>query len=1013
MALSLKGGIVPTLGASGGEERGLPADPWGRLKAWQTRLSEHFARLAATRLEAGWPVFALEHGLRAGEREALAQDVRACVSVGPDRSVSLPWIVYAAEIGYEYSGYEYWQTFESKTPGWQSSWRERIRARFGQFAKTYQGAEPDGDWANHFSIIAWPITHGILPRDLQRQLAELLFEASMSFREDTFSSAESLGRQLQSRATESSSRFRQFAENATLLGQITLALLLQQDAGEVLGSGTGAIIQADALARIVDDLNRERDAKQWLAAARSAARFRVRGLARIPLRGRIGDSENRGLQEARHPVDDVASTLPRPRLLLRERVTGEWQVRLQLPNLAHLVGRFPRARDVHTRAQGRVGGPAGPVLARGRIVTESWPEVTLSVWPTPQTPLLSFDGAPPELESVLRAGFRIGGGDRWLFTIGSDGQARELATRVLRAGESYLLLQLTETRNPVAGLGIQPVRVACTGIHGLRIDVPATVSETLAGVLRVLGLEVGQTLNVWPAGLPVSEWSGDGRGEWVNGAPIVLGIRVDRRVERLTIAIDGVPQPEILPPSEVDIGAPIFVQLPVLHAGLHWVSMVAETAESPGSAGGSFERSGQPRAGLRGELQCVVREPRTATVGQAGALSFVVRPAVPSLEDVWEDRIELSVAAPGESWLRCRMVLQGQARRELVNRVFRLPSPCDTETWRREFAPARKAAEEQYDDAQLCLLEFDAKALGRARIVAERDFTALRWAVRGNGHRAVLVDSQGSADLSVCRIRCVSPSLEQTVDASEAFEGIEIADGGALVIARSRGLEAATVVVPPQRLVGLAALTGERPHVPSGPRDVASVHRLVCLAARWERARLAGSSLAEPRRSSAVAALVSRLTGTIAGGRWAEAEDVLRDRGSVPAAEIMRERVTARPDERAAVVVLSEKVLATATASMLEAERALINALKPFIRVADIEMLASFALRLASSPSAALTFVGGANGDNQDSAVRERALLDRLLESPVVLRAARYFVIATSALLSTSGRMSRALPWTD
>jgi hypothetical protein len=127
----------------------------------------------------------------------------------------------------------------------------------------------------------------------------------------------------------------------------------------------------------------------------------------------------------------------------------------------------------------------------------------------------------------------------------------------------------------------------------------------------------------------------------------------------------------------------------------------------------------------------------------------------------------------------------------------------------------------------------------------------------------------------------------------------------------------------------------------------------------------------------------------------------------------MRERVTARPDERAAVVVLSEKVLATATASMLEAERALINALKPFIRVADIEMLASFALRLASSPSAALTFVGGANGDNQDSAVRERALLDRLLESPVVLRAARYFVIATSALLSTSGRMSRALPWTD
>jgi hypothetical protein len=127
----------------------------------------------------------------------------------------------------------------------------------------------------------------------------------------------------------------------------------------------------------------------------------------------------------------------------------------------------------------------------------------------------------------------------------------------------------------------------------------------------------------------------------------------------------------------------------------------------------------------------------------------------------------------------------------------------------------------------------------------------------------------------------------------------------------------------------------------------------------------------------------------------------------------MRGRVAARPDERAAVVVLSEKVGSTATASMLEAERAFSNALRPFIRVPDLQKLASFALRLASSPSAALTFLRGANGDNQDLAVPARAVIDLLLGSPVILRAARYFVVATSALLSTTGQTPRALPWID
>ena len=1008
LALSLSDGVTSPSGRSDG--RLVSPQPRTRLEGWQARLSEHFARLADARREADWPVFALEHGLSSSDREALMRDVRECAAAGPGRDVSLPWVVYAAEIGYEYSGYEYWQTFESKTPGWQPSrqWRERVRTRFETFAATYHGAEPDGDWAHQFNIIAWPITHGILPRDLQRQLAALLYNASMSFRAETFSSAEALGRHLQAQCFGCSSRFRQFAENATLLGQIALALLLQ-DTADAVGGAAGAILHTDTLARIVEDLNRERDARQWLAEARSAARFRVRGLARIPLRARTTDYAQHG-NRAREASDGTAP-LPRPRFLVRELAADRWQVRLQLPNLAQLIGRFPRARDILTRAQGRVEGATVPVLARGRIVTDAAPTVTLETWPTPQTRLLTFDGAPPELEAVLRAGFRIDAGDSWLFLIGSDGQARELGTRVLRARESYLLLQKTGTRNPVAGLGIRPVQVACAGIFGFRIDVPREVSRPLVDVLDILGLEVAQTLDVWPAGLPAPEWSGDGHAEWVAGHPVVLGIRGDRRITRVALTIDGAHQLDIEPPADAPIGAPVFVQLPLLRPGSHRVAVLAQTTDDAATEADPALDNGRASDGLRGELACVVREPRTTAVGQAGALSFSVVPATPSLEDVWEDRFEIHVAAPGAASVRCRLVLRGRGGQELFARTFALLSPCDSDVWRRTFAGPREAAEPHYDDAQVCTLDIDAGALGRARVTAERDFTPLRWAVRANGRRAVLIDSQGCADLAVYTVRCAAPSLEQSGDTAAALEGIEVEEGGALVIARSGRLEAATVVVPPQRVTSLAALSGRRPHVPTAPRDVSTISGLARMAALWERARLAGSSLAEIRRTSAVEALVGRLLSTVAGGRWGEAEEVLRERGPQAAAELMRGLVTNRPDERAVAVMLAGQLASVAEATIAEADRVLLSALRPFIRVPDLERLASYALRLAASPRQARTLVDGSADTTEAPDAQERVLTEGLLACPIVLRAARYFVVATRALLTAQGRDSRAMPW--
>ncbi|MCP4654320.1 MAG: hypothetical protein GY856_02760 [bacterium] len=120
--------------------------------------------------------------------------------------MGLPWTVFAAELGYLYSGDEYWQTFEERTPGWLvHGHRHWVRRCFRDFQKRYGGAEPKGPWACQFSIICWPITHAILPQDLQRQLAKLLYELRHVTSSEALASPRHLGELIANRSWGTSS----------------------------------------------------------------------------------------------------------------------------------------------------------------------------------------------------------------------------------------------------------------------------------------------------------------------------------------------------------------------------------------------------------------------------------------------------------------------------------------------------------------------------------------------------------------------------------------------------------------------------------------------------------------------------------------------------------------------------------------------------------------------------------------------------------------------------------------
>src|SRR2546426_12385388 len=83
----------------------------------------------------------------------------------------------------------------------------------------------------------------------------------------------------------------------------------------------------------------------------------------------------------------------------------------------------------------------------------------------------------------------------------------------------------------------------------------------------------------------------------------------------------------------------------------------------------------------------LVRPPRPiGDGGETGALSFAIHPRAPSLEDLWEDRCELHISAPGARSVRCRVTLTEKGNSTPIAQIeLRLATPLNSAAWRQVF----------------------------------------------------------------------------------------------------------------------------------------------------------------------------------------------------------------------------------------------------------------------------------------------------------------------------------------
>jgi hypothetical protein len=826
----------------------------GNLDYWQKRLEAHFAALAQARRERALPVFALEHGLNVDERKCIPSLLHARLRSGGRLSEHwLVWIVYAAELGYDYDGAEYWPSFESRTPLWtERADRRQLRGWFTRFHEKYAGLKPTGAWAEWFSIIAWPITHALLPKDLQTQLAQTLYALRYQLSARIEEGPAAIGRYVEKSSSEGSSRFRNFLEQEEIAGRIILALLGGRS-DEVQHS-----IHPLTLERIVKDLEQIRNAREWLRDARRAVEsVQMQGAASSPGAGSPGRPKDVAGQKTKSPALSVS-----PHMMLRRTGDNEWIAVLELPSFREVADMRPEIGQFLRQKRCTVSGSVG-TLPAGWLLGGQQRRV-LSSWPSNDEPLVRFDRHNPLLEHLLQSEVRLTTGPRWLFRIGADGLAYEVVGRSVRPDTGYIVV----SRSPLPNSPLfSPTSIKCGGIFAQQIMLPEHLDGGQIVGLRAIGLSIAETIRVWPVGLAARSWDGEGFSEWLESEAPCFALDHDYPVEKFEVFLNNQPVLQ-LPPARP--GAPTFFKLSPLQAGRHTLHVRA--------VGASDVTSQTPPKATDGYVALSVRAPRpwiSGTIGHSG-LVVIADPVEPTIDQFWEGDVRLQALGPNGRQVNLRIELLDSGGRSLFSEaISTLPLPLTVESWVRTCATFLRKDRDPWAflAASSGNLVVEADDLGAYRIPLRRTPTPLRW-VWHKTNRAtelrLVDDHQADEPLDVRFFAFSHPASPIILESTSVFAGYSPPIPGGLCVASYGQKRQALVVSVSAKDRGLSGLLID-PDPRDMPHDDASVKLLVGLVSLWSSARLTGPLAAE-RRERVVRGLGQHVFRILCGDHWATGE---------------------------------------------------------------------------------------------------------------------------------------------
>ena len=935
----------------------MPASALEVLEYLHGELDAHFAALHDRRqkLSPAAPVFALEHGLPGEDLVVLQNAVQTAhrerLLTRASQNWWLPFVVHAAEVGYIYDGVEYWPIYAEATSGWIDGAyeRDRVRQWFTKFSGTYGGAIPRGAWADTFRKIAWPITHAVLPRYLQVQLAKMLSEYRTGW-PSLLDHPHELGVRLHSWSRHYSDRLEKFCQNTDLVGHVAVALLLSGDDGE------SPYIESATLARIVEDLNSERQSRRWLQDARNSA-SKVRTLNFQPPTG----TGNRGSQQQRLPVATD------PKLQLR-RNGGGWTAEAVLPDLKPLQHTLPSVYDELRKHRAVVAGARRGIPTGGLLFAK--PPVEFATWPAPTDPFLQLRGASREVNLLIADQCRITSGPWWLFRCRPGGPATEVKGKVVRPGRHYCVVGAPELSPPDV-TWCQRAQIAVEGVRAYDLQVPIVLNERDVRALIASGLSVISDVSIRPVGVVASSWDGEGSIEWLAGEPALIAIHAQQNPKRARLTVNGQPYYVEWPAGETDL----FLSLEGLGVGAH------EIVISLGDSDGDGHHAG-------GTLEATIRDPQVQDEGAAAGEGIRLRtvPAQPSLPELWGGHAVVELDGPEGTTADLRVSLCDGDGVELDSHRRSLSLPVSGEDWRRFFPKLRDELAKHYDEADVAHLSVSRAGIGFATLTCERGFQPLRWVLsarhREGGYAARLIDRTDGDLVKVEFYPVERPLDSQKWPIDQVF--VSTARGGLLRATNGRDVAAHIVPPDPNRLLQLGAF---QPSVPASQRSLPEINKLIRHHRQWRDAELPAHPFGVRERKRVLDAITTALVMMLAPGHWARFEQRIVGMAAVDVdLDQALALVGESPAQRAAAKAIAVNLWHWDSAESLivgfsQAAAGLMTSAGMPITLKGARLL----LQLASSPGELLDW---------DESERNQ-YLRCVLTDPVLIRAARFAVLGS------------------
>ncbi|WGW13227.1 hypothetical protein LWF01_05525 [Saxibacter everestensis] len=923
-------------------------------------LDVHFSALYKRRqlLDPPAPVFALEHRLTDNDLELLQEAVRSAHREGLHARASghswLPFVVHAAEVGYIYDGGEYWPIYAKATQGWVDSEyeRDRIRTWFRKFAREYGGAIPQGAWANTFRKIAWPITHAVLPRYLQVQLAKMLSDYRTGWPE-FLDDPHELGVRLHSWSRRYSDRLEKFCQNTALVGHVAVALLLS---GEDEDS---PYIASTTLARLVESLNSERQSRRWLHdARRSASTVRTHNFRPAARAGRQGDRQQKRLPAATDPKLQV------------KREGGVWKAYAVLPDLKSLQHTLPIVYDELRKYRAVVAG-ARQVIPTGGLLFATAP-VEFSSWPAPTEPFLRLQRASQEVNLLIADQCRITSGPWWVFRRAPGEPGVEVKGKFVRPGVRYCIVGATELAPPDVAW-CQAADVAVEGVSAYDLAVPTVLSEIDAKALVLAGLSVVSDVSIRPVGVVASSWDGEGAVEWLAGEPALIAVHAQHSPPKARLSINGEPHYVEWPTHETEV----FLILDGLEVGTH------EIVVSIGDPDGDGRKA-------EGSLVATIRDPQVHDEGSTAGEGLRLRtlPAQPSLPELWDGHAVVELDGPDGTIADLRITLCDGYGIELSSFQRSLRLPITGNDWRRLFSQLRHVPDlaKHYDEADVAHLAVSRAGIGFATVSCERGFRGLRWVLsarhREGDYVARLIDRTDANSVSIKFFSVERPLTAEERPSDQVF--VAPPRGGLLWATNGEQVVGQIVPPEPNQLLRLGVV---RPSIPTAQKSLAEVSTLIQHHRMWKDAELPAHPFGAHERQLVLDAITTATAVMLAPGQWATFEHRVVGL-AVDDIDLNRAQtlVGDSPSQRKAAHAIADNLWRWSTPEVLiQGFGGAVSGLMEAAGITNTMKGSRLLLQLASSPGDLLDW---------DETERNR-YLRCVLTDPVLIRAARFAVLGT------------------